>query len=113
MNKWLEDIAVQFPEFADKVNHIKENTSGLLESLEKANQIAAKERVLYGLASLAKEVLGDNSLQKSAVYSDILATVLFQKMEPNLWADSSPDIEILQNYLTQKIEITKALFSQK
>ena len=113
MNKWLDDLTIQFPEFTNKTIHLKENTSGLLESLEKTNQITSKERVLYGLASLAKEALGDNSLQKSAVYSDILATALYQKMEPNLWADSSPDIEILQNYLDQKMKITKALFSQE
>jgi len=113
MNIWLDDLTIQFPEFVNKINHLTQNTVGLLESLEKANQITAKERVLYGLAALAKEALGDNSLQKAPVYSDILATALYQKMEPNLWADSSPDIEILQNYLDQKIIITRALFNQE
>ncbi|NOR88611.1 MAG: Dna2/Cas4 domain-containing protein [Bacteroidales bacterium] len=112
MNQWLDDITIQFPEFIEKINSLKENTLGILESLIKAGQVDSKNRTNYSLAYLSKEVLKDETIVKSAIYSDILAGELFGKMEPDLWGDDSPDLESLQQYLEEKMKVTVGLFGE-
>ncbi len=112
MNQWLDDLTIQFPEFSEKINHLKENTLGVLESLIEAGQVNPKDKANYSLAYLNKEVLEDETLSKSAIYSDILAGELFGKMEPDLWGDDSPDLESLQQYLGEKMKVTLGLFGK-
>jgi len=110
MNQWVNDIAIQFPEFIEKVKHLKENTLGIIESLETAGQVDAKDKAIYNLAYLGKDVLKEENLSKSPIYSDILAAELFGKMEADLWGDDSPDLESLQAYLILKHKLTKSLY---
>lgn len=109
MNHWLREISIQFPEYKEEALRLINETIGIIDSLEKAGQFGSKDKGLYTLAVLGKHILNSESLSKSAVYSDILATELFNKMEANLWTDSSPDIEILQEYLHQKHQVSLGL----
>lgn len=107
--QWLGEIAIQFPEFANKIEEFKNNSHGILETLIEADHFEMKDSSKYSLAFLAKDILKDSSLSKSTIYSDLLATDLYQNMKEDFWGDESPDIESLKEYLNAQTKITKAL----
>ncbi|MCK5775791.1 MAG: hypothetical protein KAH25_06440, partial [Bacteroidales bacterium] len=105
MSEWLNDILVQFPEHKEKTQHLLAHTFGLLDAMLAHKLIDPQAKGLYSLAYLGKTVFGDDSLAKSTIYSDILATALFNKMEDTLWGNDSPDIETLKTYLDMKAKV--------
>ncbi len=110
MSAWLGDVVLQFPEFEAKLEYLNQHTLGLIDTILEKELIALKTKPLYTLAFLAKAHLGDDSLKKSALSSDILATALFEKMETTLWADASPDMESLKHFLDMKQSLSKELY---
>jgi len=110
MKLWLGELAILYPEYASQIEILLKNTAGILEVLEESGQIQQANKTIYSLAHLAKDVLKDDALATSAIYSDILAAELFASMEDNLWTQDSPDLHSLQNYLEQKSKIISELF---
>lgn len=113
VNEWLTDISVQFPEYYSRIEDFKQNSNGIIEKLIEAGHFEAKETSKYSIAFLAKDVLKDDSLSKSTIYSDLLATDLYQNMKEDFWGDESPDIDSLKEYVNSKTEIVKGLIDHK
>ncbi|OYT17061.1 MAG: hypothetical protein B7C24_04485 [Bacteroidetes bacterium 4572_77] len=107
LENWIHDLIPAFPSYKKSAERLLENTQGIIDDLESAQIFTRKERHLYPLAYLAKELLKDNSLSKSPINSDLLAQRLFLKIEKDLFSDISPETAQLQAYLEEKVGIIK------
>jgi len=105
MGEWLKDVLLQFPEHKEKIEHLLGHSVGLIDTILAKELISPQKTHLYTLAYLGKTNFSDDSLAKSTIYSDILATALFNKEETTLWGDDSPDIETLRIYLDMKTKV--------
>ena len=111
MHEWLSDILVQSPKFKEKIEYLKQHVFGILDMMLESELMVPRTKILYSLAYLAKDILGDDDLAKATIYSDIIATALFEKMEATLWGDNSPDNDSLKMYLDQKTKISLGLWA--
>ncbi len=102
---WLQDLILSFPEHHKQATALISNTKGIIDTLEEENLFTKKERQLYPLAYLSKEILKDDRLKKSVINSDLLAIILFGKIESDLFSDLSPEIVQLQDYLDLKTKL--------
>jgi len=113
MKAFLDDVAVRFPANSSLINSVLSNTTGLLDSLVESGQISLATRSTYSLSWMSKSILDDAQLSKKAISSDILANALYQKMEATgLWADSSPDMDSLRDYLSLQSDVLSGLWRE-
>jgi hypothetical protein len=113
LKAFLEEITMRYPAYSSLVNSILSNTIGLLDMLVESKQISLSQKTTYKLSWLSKNILGKSQLSKNAISSDIVANALYQKMETTgLWADSSPDIDTLRDYLSLQREALSGLWGE-
>ena len=113
LKAFLEEITMRYPAYSSLVNSILSNTIGLLDMLVESKQISLSQKTTYKLSWLSKNILGKSQLSKNAISSDIVANALYQKMETTgLWADSSPDIDTLKDYLSLQREALSGLWGE-
>jgi len=69
------------------------------------------QKELYSAAWFSKTYFSDESnLHKLPVYSDILVRELFDKTKTDLLSENHPDLESLEEYLSEQSKLTQALF---
>lgn len=108
---WLEDVAITYPEYKEKMSPIIEKTMGLIDALVDEQIITLEKKELYSAAWFAKTYFSkDTQLHKLPVYSDILARELYDKTKADLLSENHPDLESLNEYLTEQIKLAKALY---
>lgn len=113
LKAFLEEITMRYPAYSSLVNSILSNTIGLLDMLVESKQISLSQKTTYKLSWLSKNILGKSQLSKNAISSDIVANALYQKMETTgLWADSSPDIDTLRDYLSLQRDALSGLWGE-
>jgi hypothetical protein len=113
LKAFLEEITMRYPAYSSLVNSILSNTIGLLDMLVESKQISLSQKTTYKLSWLSKNILGKSQLSKNAISSDIVTNALYQKMETTgLWADSSPDIDTLKDYLSLQREALSGLWGE-
>lgn len=97
---WIEEVKILVPEIKEKAEVLVNKSIGILDLMEEKEVFPAEKRSLYTPAWFSKNH-GDKVLNKSVIYSDILANELYGKMQADLWGADSPDLESLKLYLTQ------------
>lgn len=109
---WLQEIACLFPEFKEKAMHLQADTIGILEVLDGNGIISAEKRDLYTAQWFAKNHSQTSDLSRAVIYSDILASELYDKNKIDLWGDDSPDLHSLKDYLSQLNILTWELYQK-